>query len=283
MPTIKTARMLSFLIAVLAALASAGGLLLEGLYRDNLFVSSAWKGNDLVTLVIAVPILVAALILAARGPGRAVLVWVGMLDYMLYNYAFYLFAAAFNWFFLLYVALFGLSIFALIFLLVNLDVPALARRFSERTPRGWIAGYMLLVGIGLSVVYIAQSVGFILTGQLPAIVEKTGHPTSIVFALDMTLVIPFFILGAIWLLQGKPWGFLLAGAATVKGPLYTLVLTVDSLWAARAGVPGAGAEIPIWLTLTVVGLIATALLYANMNAKQVSRLSPTQPMQQVGE
>jgi hypothetical protein len=266
MPTLKTARTLSILIAVLAGIASAGGLLLRGLYRDNLFVSSAWKGNDLVTLVVAVPILVVALVFAARGPGRAQLVWVGILDYMLYNYAFYLFAAAFNWFFLLYVALFGLSIFALIFLLVNLDVPALARRFHERTPRGWIAGYMLLVGIGLSLVYVGQSVGFIVTGQLPGIVVKTAHPTSMVFALDMTLVIPFFILGAIWLLQRKPWGYLLAGAATVKGPLYTVVLTVDSLWASKAGVPDAAGEIPIWLTLTFLGLIATALLYVNMKS-----------------
>ncbi len=69
MPTTKTARLLSFFIAALAAIEAAGGLLLPGLYRDNLFVSSDWKGNDLVTLVIAVPILVVALVLAARGIG----------------------------------------------------------------------------------------------------------------------------------------------------------------------------------------------------------------------
>src|SRR5512135_617653 len=152
MPSTKTARILSILIAALAAVASAGGLLLRGLYRDNTFVSSTWKGNDLVTLVIAVPILIAALALAARGPGRATLVWIGMLDYALYNYAFYLFAAAFNWFFLLYVALFGLSIFALIFALVNLDVAAIASRFRERAALRWVAGYMLLVAVGLSIV-----------------------------------------------------------------------------------------------------------------------------------
>lgn len=264
MPTTKTARLLSFIIAALAAIEAAGGLLLPGLYRDNLFVSSDWKGNDLVTLVIAVPIIVVALVLAARGIGRATLIWIGMLDYMLYNYAFYLFAAAFNWFFLLYVALFGLSIFAIIFALANLDTTGISRLFRERLPRGWIAGYMLLVAVGLSLVYLAQSLGFIITGQLPGIIAKTGHPTSIVFALDMTLVIPFFVLGAIWLLQRKSWGYVLAGAALVKGPLYTLVLTVDSLWASKAGVPDVGGEIPLWLALTVLGLVGAGLLYANM-------------------
>jgi hypothetical protein len=269
MPTNRTARLLSIVIAILAAIASAGGLLLRGLYRDNLFVSSAWKGNDLVTLLIAVPVLVAALILAARGPGAAQLIWIGMLDYMLYNYAFYLFAAAFNWFFLLYVALFGLSIFALIFALVNLDVAAIYDRVRERMPVGWIAGYMLLVAIGLSLVYLMQSIGFIFTGQLPVIVTRSGHPTSIVFALDMTLVIPFFMLGGIWLLQRKPWGFLLAGVATVKGPLYTLVLVMDSLWASKAGVPDIAGEIPLWLTLSVLGLVASALRYLNRRRADV--------------
>ena len=134
MPTIKTARILSILIITLAVIASLGGLLLRGLYRDNLFVSSDWKGNDLVTLVVAVPILVAASTLALRGPGRSQLIWVGMLDYVLYNYAFYLFAAAFYWFFLLYVALFGLSILALIFALTNLDVTAISAVSESRRP-----------------------------------------------------------------------------------------------------------------------------------------------------
>jgi hypothetical protein len=149
----KTALVLSTWIAILATVASAGGLLLQGLYRDNPFVTSAWKGNDLVTLFIMVPILVAALRFAMQGSQRAQLVWMGALDYMLYNYAFYLFAAAFNGFFLIYAALLGLSIFALIFGLVDINRQAIANRFRTRTPVKWIAGYMLLSAIGLSVVY----------------------------------------------------------------------------------------------------------------------------------
>ena len=93
---LKPVAILSILIAILAAIASAGGLLLDNLYRDNAFVTTTWLGNDAVTLFLAVPILVAAMILAKRGSFRAQLIWMGALDYMLYNYAFYLFGAAFN-------------------------------------------------------------------------------------------------------------------------------------------------------------------------------------------
>jgi hypothetical protein len=95
---LKIPRILSICIAILAAIAALGGLLLPGLYRDNPFVTAVWKGNDLVTLAVAVPLLAAAMVFSMRGSVRAFLIWMGMLDFMLYNYAFYLFAAAFNWF-----------------------------------------------------------------------------------------------------------------------------------------------------------------------------------------
>jgi len=62
-----TAYVLSAIIAILALVASAGGLFLDGPYRDNALVTAGWFGNDLVTLVVAVPVLVAALILSMRG------------------------------------------------------------------------------------------------------------------------------------------------------------------------------------------------------------------------
>ncbi len=255
---------LSVLIILLAAAVSTGGLALQGLYHDNAFVRSTWLGNDLVTLCVAVPLLSGALLLARRGSPRARLVWLGMLDYMLYNYAFYLFAAAFNAFFMLYVALLVCSIFALVYALGGLDVPATAAAFRRRTPVRWIAGYMLFVSLGLTTVYLAQSLGFIFSGALPAIVTLSGHPTSIVFALDLTLLVPVMLLGGLWLWQRKAWGYTLAGISLVKGAAYTLVLSVNSLWASKDVLPGASAEAPLWVGLTLCGALAAWLLYANL-------------------
>lgn len=53
---------LSYLIAGLALVASAGGIFIDGLYRGNDFVVSAWLGNDIVTLVVAVPIFLVAVV-----------------------------------------------------------------------------------------------------------------------------------------------------------------------------------------------------------------------------
>ncbi len=259
----KTPATLSILITILATIASAGGLLLKGLYRDNAFVTTTWHGNDAVTLFLAVPVLIAAMIFSARGSVRAQLVWLGALDYMLYNYAFYLFGTTFNAFFLLYVALPGLSIFALIFSLTDLDAEKIRQQFSIRTPVKWIGGYFLFVASGLLIVYLAQSIGFIFTGQLPPIVTTSQHPTSVVFALDLTLLIPWLVVGAVWLIKRQRWGYVIAGILSIKGPLYTLVLAVNSILVVNAGISQTS-ELPLWGTLTVLGLIAGAFLYANL-------------------
>lgn len=256
------------MIVILAAIASAGGLFLNGLYRDNAFVTAAWQANDLITLLVMVPVLSIALVLAQKGSQRAYLVWMGALDYMLYNYAFYLFAAAFNWFFLIYTALLGLSIFALIFGLVGINGAAIAQRFQDSLWVRWIvSSYLLISAIGLSVVYFSQSIDFILTGQLPEMITRTEHPTNIVFALDLTLLIPVMVLAAIWLLQRRPWGYVLASISTVKGPAYTLVLTTGSVWAANSGFPDAAALVPIWLFLTLFGFVASLQLFNHMTPR----------------
>ncbi|MBI5943652.1 MAG: hypothetical protein HY864_04730 [Chloroflexi bacterium] len=272
---LKPVASLSILIAVLATFASAGGLLLDNLYRDNAFVTTTWLGNDAVTLFLAVPILVAAMVMSNRKDpkglqrplGSAYLIWMGALDYMLYNYAFYLFGAAFNWFFLVYAALLALSILALIFGLIKLDVDGISQQFGKDAPVKWIGRYFLFVASGLGLVYLIQSIGFIATDNVPAIVTMSGHPTNVVFALDLTLLIPWLILGALWLMKRQPWGYVIAGILSVKGPLYTLVLAVNSILVVNAGITQTS-ELPLWGTLTALGAIASALFYFSMKPEK---------------
>lgn len=109
----RSLKVLSILIIILTIVASAGGLFIKEVYRDNAFVTSTWLGTDFVTLCLAVPLLIAAVILAGRGSTRAFLICLGLFESSLYNFGFYLFGAAFNYLFMVYAALFGLSIWAL--------------------------------------------------------------------------------------------------------------------------------------------------------------------------
>lgn len=224
---------LSIVIAVLAFAASAGGLFMHDLYRDNVLITAAWRGNDLVTLALATPLLIGALIFARRGSLRGQLIWLAMLGYMLYNYIFYLYGAAFNQFFLLYVALFTLAIYALIFSLTRIDTGAMNRIVQGKMPVNWIGGFMLFFAIMLGGMELVRTLSFLSTGQVPPDIVRTGHPTGVVYATDLSLLVPSMLMGAIWLWQRKPWGYVVAVIVNVKATTYVLALIAMSIFAAK--------------------------------------------------
>jgi hypothetical protein len=263
---LRPAYLLSLMIAALTIVASAGGLFIDGLYQDEtLFVITAWFANDVITLVVAAPLLVGALLFLVRGSQRAQLVWLGMLDFTLYNFAFYLFGAAFNSFFLIYTLLFILSIFALIYGLVYLDVEAIHRRFRARTPVKWLSGYMALWAAILGIAWIAQSLAFVFTGQVPQ-VGGSVEVFRLIAILDLSLVVSFVALGALWLWSRRPWGYVLAVIVNVKGAVYTLVLIAGSFVGANAGIDGAMDLVGLWIFFAVGCLISCVLLLGNMQA-----------------
>ncbi len=67
---IGTPYTLSAFLAALMMAQSTLGLLLPDRYRDVEWIRATWLGNDWVTLVVGVPLLVGALLVARRGSGR---------------------------------------------------------------------------------------------------------------------------------------------------------------------------------------------------------------------
>lgn len=254
-----TADRLSMATAALMAAASTAGLLRPAIYRDNPLVASGWFGNDLVTLAVACPLLVVAAGLARRRSPRARLVMFGMLDYAVYNYAFYLFGAAFNALFLLYVAVTVFAAAGLIFGLSALD----ARGFAEaaaRAPARAVAVFMLIVAAGLGGFWAATSLAYVFTGEVPAVVAAVGHPTNVIAALDLSLVVPLMLIAGIWLWQRRPWGYVLAVVANVKGAVYMLALSAATVTALRAGASEEASQLALWIPIGAGSLVASAAL-----------------------
>lgn len=251
---------LSFAIAGLAAISSIGGLVFGGLYRGTEFVNSTWLGNDLVTLCVAIPLLLAAMLMARRGSLRAQLVWIGMLDYMLYNFAFYLFGVSFNEFFFIYVSLLALSIWALVLALMSMDVERMMAVFESRGLANGIAGFNAFVGITLSVVYFLQWLAFAIGGDVPAIIQMSGHPTHLVFALDLSIVVPVLLVSAVLLWRRRPWGVVLAAMGNVKGAVYMVALSAATVTAYQAGTIDAVTEISLWAAIGAGSAIAAFAL-----------------------
>ncbi len=262
----KTTHILSVLVGMLTAVASAAGLFAEGLYRNNLWATAQFRGSDLVRLVIVVPLLFVALRLARRGSLRGQLIWLGILWLIVYDYAFYLFGAAYNELFLVYTALVALSGVALVFGLPQIDAAAVKSRFASATPVRVICLYLALIALFLGGLWISQSISFIVTGEPPASLEASGHPTEIVFALDLALLVPGLTIATLWLWQRRRWGYVLAGIMLVKGTLYPVALIGMGVLADRAGVPDAGDMMPFWMFFAAASLVASLAFFGSIRA-----------------
>jgi hypothetical protein len=238
-------------------LQSAIGILLPGVYRDAAWIRAAWLGSDIVTLLVVVPLLVGGLLTSRRGSIVGELSWYAGLGYGLYNYAYYMLGAQLGALFPLFVAAFVGSAWALIVSLTTADVSRIARRFGSRTLARTVASYMGLTGIGLAVAWLGQWAASVFGGMVPSIGEA---PFRLVASLDLSIIVPAMLVGAVLLWRRRPWGFVLAVVATVEGAAYTLGLTLSSVVGGVRGVPGSMAQAPVWAIWTLFGIAAALLL-----------------------
>lgn len=253
--------LLSVLLLALMAVQSALGLLLPDVYRDPAWVRAAWYGNDWVTLIVGVPLMGTALLLARRGSIRGRLLWLGMLGYAGYNYAFYLFGANLNAFFPIYVAALVTCAAALILALFSLPWDELAAAADARMPNRLIGGYMIAVAVGLVVVWLALWAGHVFGGR-PTPAEPEAF--KLVAALDLSLMAPALAVGGVLLWRRRPPGIAVAALAGVQAALYLFVLSVNSVVGFLRGLTQSPDELPIWATLAVLTAAADALLLVNI-------------------
>jgi hypothetical protein len=262
----RAAVTLSVVVLVAMAAASAAGLLVDGLYQDPESTTSMLRGYDLVTLLVAVPLLASALLSMRRGSVRAQLVWLGVLAYGVYNYALYLFGAAFNDLFLVYVVAFSGSLSALVLVLSTLDMARIARWISPRTPARWISGLLAFLALGLGGMWIVNSVRFAVAGTAPpgsALVE-TPTITHLGYALDLSLLVPAYALAAVLLWHRTAWGHVAGATVLVSGTIHQLGYLVALPFQVRAGVPDATAIDPGEPPIALAFLLAAAALLAGV-------------------
>lgn len=244
---------LSALIVVIAVPVHLAGLFLPSLYRDPAILLPQNLGTDLVTLCVVVPLLALATLAMRRGSVRARLLWLGALGYLTYAYGMYALGVRWNQLFLVYVALFGLSLYALIIGLVGTNAQQVHAGLSGRAPVRTVASYLVLIALMVAVMWLAEEVSALLAGTRPPSVVQFETPTNIVHVFDLSIVLPAMVLAAVMLLRDRPWGYVLAGMLLVKAATIGLWVVTMIWFSARQGFGAPGPYIGFFVLLTVIG------------------------------
>jgi hypothetical protein len=281
----KAPIILSIIIAVLALFAAGSGLFWEtdgesfqfqtlrgetvtivghGLYRyDSVSAAAQAQAQDVVTLGLGIPLLLASTLLYARGSLRGKLLLSGTLGYFLYTYASMAFLAAYNPLFLVYVALFSLSLFAFVLALMSVDVASLPGHVSSRLPRRAIAALLFTVGGFLLLAWLGRIVPPLLQDQAPLGLES--YSTLVIQVLDLGLIVPLAMLAGVLLLRRAAWGYLLASVALIKGLTMGTAVSamVAGLLLARQVV--SPVEVVVFPLLSVLIITVTVILLKNVH------------------
>lgn len=248
---------LSVAIVVLGVPVHVTGLLVPTIYRDPVVLLPQNLGTDFVTLLVGLPLLAGSTLAMRAGSPRARILWLGALGLLVYVYGMYALGVRWNELFLAYIALFGLSLFALIIGLVRTDAARIRAGVATGAPVRSVAAYLIAIAVMVAAMWLAEEVGALLRGTVPPTVLQFEAPTNIVHVFDLGLVLPAMVLAALMLLRDQAWGYVLAGTLLVKATSIGLWVVAMIWFSARRGFTTPAPYTGFFVLLTVIGGVLT--------------------------
>lgn len=266
-----------FLSASLAALilVSGGvGIQTPAIYEKEAFewqVQAVWQ--DYINVVLLVPMILLAGVYAHKGNKTAGYVWSGSLLYLIYTYVIYCFDIHFNDLFLFYCLILGLAFYSLAWFLYSKSKHKNSYSTQTTNLHYFIATYFIMLGSGFYLLWLAGIIPPLLNGHTPADLEKFNLPTNPVYVLDLSIILPAFIILGVMIFSRKgPWKLLspvmLVFAAlmslTIAG-LQAVLFFGDRKWNPALMI------LVIVLTVTDI-ILAKKMILSNHRKQDLSRL-----------
>lgn len=197
---INTAWMLSAGMVILMGIMSLAGLVFpNSLYPTETLIQT-YMTNDVINLLVGVPILVGSMWLTRRGSLVGLLFWPGALVYLIYNYTSYLIGIPIGASTLLFLVLILVSCYIVYDLLQRIDGAAVKTKLAGEVPET-LAGWFLVI-IGILFIGRAASVVFGTSADQAALPS-----TEIGVLLADVIVSIFWIIGGFFLVRRKPLGY----------------------------------------------------------------------------
>jgi hypothetical protein len=134
------------------------------------------------------------------------LAWLGAVSFTVYNYVIYTLSVHAGALYLPWVAVLGLSLYALIGGLATLDRQAVKACFALVSPRtaGW---FLIVIAVLFTGLWLKDIIPALLSGLVPEGARQLGLPSNPVHVLDLAFFLPATFAAGIALLQHRAWGY----------------------------------------------------------------------------
>lgn len=251
----RTSLWLTAAAAGLSMVGSVVGLVVaDDIYGDETAVlRDAATAQDLVGLVVVAPLLLGLVLSAVRGSVMSWLCCLGALEFTAYNYAIYAFSIGFGPLFLVWVAVLGLSTFALFTAMAAMIARTTRPRLPGGTQRltGW---FLVAVAVLFTLVWLREIVADLAAGRPSTSAGDWNVPTNPVHVLDLAIFLPAVLITGVLLTRRHWLGRATAAAQLVFVELTCLPILVTPLVALSRG------RVPAWAVTAPIGVIAVVTL-----------------------
>jgi len=250
---LKPASLLTIILAVLMTAASLGGLFFPSSIYLTDELRLAFLANDVVNLLIGLPIALGSLWLTRRGKLIGLLCWPGALLYTFYNYLVYLVGIPLGLITSVFLTLVLLSAYLMIDLLRTIDRNAVQAQLKGAVPEKLSGGILAFFGVA----FFTLAAGVINEARTS---QTTLPMTEVGLAIaDMSLSV-LLVIGGVLLFQRKPLGYVSGlGLLLTASTLFIGLLLVLILQPALMGVPFQVEDVAIVLAMGLICFVPTGL------------------------
>ena len=223
-PYLKTLRALTLLLSIsLAAVSLVGAFLPLTYEREAAHIAAQVTGQDLVDLFLVVPLLLVTFYLTQRGNRIGMLLYGGVLAYLMYSFVIYAFGLRFNRFFLLYCSTLGFSLYAFILWIKGMGRFEWSKWFRGMPVKG-VSLFLILVAMIFYGLWLTSVLPSVLSGAIPEEIRQNDFMVNPVHVIDMTFALPALVIAGVLLWRKQSLGYLLAAVSLVFIILLTLAL-----------------------------------------------------------
>ena len=209
--------------------------------------------QDLITLVLGIPLLIIAIFAVSRKRYSGIPLWIGVLAYELYVYLIYSFGGVYNYLFPAYIAVSSLSLYIIIGLFKNINLCSFSDSIKKNLTRLLIAVFFVFIVIVFGVIWLSQIIESIISKQIPQ-----GH---LIFVIDLMIVLPAFGIAAVKLLKKNSFGNLLAGVLLIKFDSLCISIALGQIFRYLNKIEIEASLFFVFIPLGLISLFLTTLYF----------------------
>lgn len=211
-------KLLWIITTVLSLFVATVGVIQQNIY-DGLVISKYMAGTitqDIMTIIISIIALVIIFIMKEKNIKMQIII-IGIMSYIFYAYGIYVIEQLYNMYYLIYMAIFGLSIYSIIYTLVSIKKEVLKKVALPNIVRYIAVVFALLIAIIFNIIWTLNLLPLLQTG------DKIEQIYSI-YILDLCIIMPAYIILAIKCAKKEGFGLLLIPALFILG--FSMLLPV---------------------------------------------------------